>query len=218
MTTDVPGPVRLDPKTADTALLVTTSVLHLLFEDVLHANGTFFAGTAVVWLWWLRRRFRQEPDLLRSWGLSIRHLRPALTAAGVIVLLGTAMLLLLGRLLGRPGLPAHFWGVVPLYLGWALVQQVALNGILARGLAEHLPAWAVPLAAGALFSLAHLPDLPLMALTLLAGVLWVALYLRWPNLWALSLCHGFLGAVTYYTVLGRDPWQELIVPALRFLA
>ena len=217
MTARVFGPARLDPKTADMALLVATSTVHLLFEDVLHANGIFFAGTAVVWFWWLRRRFRQEPDLLRSWGLSTRHLRPALAAAGVVILLGGALLLILGHLLGRPGLPAHFWGVVPLYLGWALVQQVALNGILARGLEDHLPLWAVPLAAGAMFSLAHLPDLPLMGLTLLAGVLWVALYLRWPNLWALSLCHGFLGALTYYTVLGRDPWNELIVPILHRL-
>jgi len=207
----------MDRRTADMLLLVATSAVHLVFENLLHANGVFFAGTAVVWTWWLLRRFREEPGLLRAWGLSSAELGPALGAAAVTALAGAGLLLGLGHLLGRPPLPAHFWGVVTIYLGWALVQQVALNGILARGLQPLLPLPAVPLAAAALFSLAHLPDLPLMGLTFAAGILWVSLYLRWPNLWALALCHGFLGALTYYEVLGRDPWLELIVPLLHRL-
>jgi len=203
-----------DPETADMLLLVATSAVHLIFESLLRANGIFFAFAAVVWVGWLTRRFREEPGLLGAWGLTSQHLRPAMAAAAGIALAGAALLLALGRALGRPSLPAHFWAVVLIYLGWALVQQVALNGILARGIEPFLPSWAVPLAAGALFSLAHLPDLPLMGLTFVAGVLWVALYLRWPNLWALSLCHGFLGALAYYMVLGRDPWLELISPLL----
>jgi len=210
----VTGSGGLDPRTADMWLLIATSAIHLVFENCLHAKWIFFGAAAPIWIWWLFRRFREEPGLLRTWGLSTEHLRPALIVSATIGLAGAVLLLALGRILGRPPLPVHFWGVVPAYLAWALVQQVALNGILARGLGPFLPAWTVPLAAGALFSLAHLPDLPLMGLTFAAGVLWVSLYLRWPNLWALALCHGFLGALTYYMVLGRDPWVELIAPLL----
>lgn len=206
-----------DRPTADMLLLIATSAIHLVFEDLLDAKGTFFVVAAVVWIWWLVRRFREQPGILGAWGLSTSHLRPALAAAAAVGVAGSLLLLGLGRLLGRPPLPAHFWTVVGLYLGWALVQQAALNGILVRALLPLLPRWAVPFAAGVLFSLAHLPDLPLMALTLLGGLLWAALYIRWPNLWALTLCHAFLGALTYYEILGRDPWLELISPLLHRL-
>jgi len=206
--------VRPGHTTADMALLVGTSAVHLVFEDLLHAKGVFLAAAAVVWTWWLVRRLREEPGLFRAWGLSTSALRPALAAVTVIGVGGAIFLLGMGKHLGRLPLPSHFLGVALLYLPWALVQQVALNGILVRGLRPFLPLRAVPFAAALLFSLAHLPDLPLMALTFVAGLLWAAVFLRWPNLWALTLCHAFLGTLTYYTILGRDPWTELIAPLI----
>ena len=203
---------------ADLALLIVTGALHLLFENVFHLKGPFLAAATVVWTAWLARRFRREPGLLRAWGLDTAGFRPAFPAALVVTILAAAALWILGSALGNLPPPRGFLAVLVLYPLWALVQQVALNGILARGLLTLLPRPLVVPAAAVLFALAHAPDLRLMGLTLLGGLLWVALYLRRPNIWALVPCHALLGTLAYYGVLGRDPWSELLVPLLSRLA
>ncbi len=208
----------LRSRRADLILLVVTGALHLVFENVLHRKGAFLAAAAVVWTVWLVRRFREEPDLLRSWGLGSAAFRPAFLLGMAVTLPAAAALWFIGRLLGNMPPPEGFLAVLAVYPLWALIQQVALNGILARGLATWLPRPAVPAAAALLFSLAHTPDLLLMGLTFLGGFIWVSIYLRWPNIWGLVPCHAILGTVAYYAILGRDPWQELLAPLLGHLA
>ena len=45
--------------------------------------------------------------------------------------------------------------------------------------------------------------------TFVLALLYSAVYLRERNLYALGLFHGWLGALFYYTVVGRDPFMEV---------
>lgn len=209
-----------DPRArrADLALLLATGALHLLFENVLRAKGPFLAVAAVVWTVWLARRLRREPGLLRAWGLGTMDLGPALLAGVVVTIPSVAVLWVVGTALGNLPPPHGFWTVLAVYPAWALVQQVALNGILVRGLETLVPRLAVAPSAAVLFSLAHAPDFRLMLLTLAGGLIWTTLYLRWPNIWGIVPCHAVLGTVAYYGILGRDPWRELLVPLAAHLS
>ena len=45
--------------------------------------------------------------------------------------------------------------------------------------------------------------------TFILALLYTIVYLRERNLFALGLFHGWLGALFYYTVVGRDPFMEV---------
>jgi uncharacterized protein len=60
-----------------------------------------------------------------------------------------------------------------------------------------------------MFGFMHYPDRWLMAGTFVLALLYCLIYLRERNLFALGLFHGWLGAVFYYTVVGRDPFMEI---------
>ena len=198
----------------DLLLLLATSALHLVFENVLHAKTPFLAVAVAVWAVYLGWRLQREPGLLRAWGLGTNGLGGGAVACAVIAAAGAVGLYAWARASGRTPLPGDLWVVLGLYAPWALVQQALLNGIVARELAARLPRRGATLAAAALFAVAHAPDPRLMGLTLVAAIAWVSVYLRWPNLWPLTAAHAALGTLAYWCVLGRDPFQELVAPAL----
>jgi membrane protease YdiL (CAAX protease family) len=193
----------------DLGLLVATGTLHLVFENVFGAKGPFLVVAGALWLLWIVRRRRQDPMLLTSWGMSRRKLGSGCLAACALTLPAAGLLLLLGRLSGHP-VPVHAAAVVILYLPWALVQQVALQGILLRGLERLLPPAAAVVGAALLFSGAHLPDLKLCALTFAGAVGWTVLFRLRRTVWPLVLSHAVLGTLTYIAVLGRDPWPDVL--------
>jgi membrane protease YdiL (CAAX protease family) len=92
---------------------------------------------------------------------------------------------------------------------WGLVQQFLVQAMVARNLLAWTTRRSVAtLVAAALFAAVHWPDGVLMGATCLLGLAFTPMYLAFRNLWPLGLYHGWLGALTYFWVLGRDPWRE----------
>ncbi len=193
----------------DLGLLMATGALHLVFENLLGAKGPFLAVASVLWLLWIVRRRRYEPTLLTSWGMTRRELGSGCLAACGLTLPAAGFLVLLGELSGH-AVPWHAAAVVILYLPWALVQQVALQGILLRGLERLFSPPAAVFGAALFFSGAHLPDLKLCALTFAGAVGWTVLFRLRRTVWPLVLSHAVLGTLAYIAVLGRDPWPDLL--------
>jgi Type II CAAX prenyl endopeptidase Rce1-like len=80
------------------------------------------------------------------------------------------------------------------YVLWTLYQQFLLQDYFMPRLLRLLPSEASAVAlAGALFAMAHLPNLALTAATLVWGVVSCALFLRYRNIYALGLAQGLLG-------------------------
>ncbi len=200
---------RLDPAVQDLFLLLLTGGLHLLFENLLGAKGPFLAAAAVVWAAWILSRRRRHPGLLAAWGLADTGGAAAWGRAAGFTLVAGSGLLALGGAAGT-ALPAHVVLTAVLYLPWALVQQVALQGILLRGLERLVPAPAAALGAALLFGTAHLPDLPLAALTTAGALAWTVLFRMRRSVWPLAASHAVLGTLAYTAVLGRDPWEAVL--------
>jgi hypothetical protein len=86
-----------------------------------------------------------------------------------------------------------------LYCIWGLFQQYVLNGFFVNRFAALLPhrSWAVPLLAGVMFSLAHMPNWFLMIFSLAGGYICAAIYRKYRNLYFLGLAHGVIGFLLY---------------------
>jgi hypothetical protein len=87
------------------------------------------------------------------------------------------------------------------YSVWGLLQQYLLNAYFVNRLAQfrgRTRGEFVPLAAGALFAFAHLPNWFLMLVTFAGGYTCARLYLRFRSLYVLALAHG---TVAYFLLM-----------------
>ena len=62
-----------------------------------------------------------------------------------------------------------------------------------------------------LFSIVHFPSKWLMIGTFLLALFYGYIYLKIKNIYAMGIFHGWLGAIFYYTVVNRDPFQEVFL-------
>ncbi len=195
----------------EAAAVIATGLLHLFFEEVLHAKGPFILLAGIGWGTYLVLSIRKNPRLPREWGFGREGLGPTARWAGGILLVGAALLALAGALRGTLSWNPHLLPILLLYPIWGLLQQFLLQALLARNLDRLMPSrrWTVP-ATALLFAGVHLPDFLLAGATLLLALLFVPIYLRYRNLYPLGVVHGLLGALAYFWVLGRDPWMEIL--------
>jgi len=86
-----------------------------------------------------------------------------------------------------------------LYCVWGLFQQYVLNGFFVNRFVAFLPhrSGAVPVLAGVMFSLAHLPNWFLMIVSLAGGYVCAAIYRKYRNLYFLGVAHGVIGFMIY---------------------
>jgi hypothetical protein len=192
------------------AAVVATGATFLVFENVLHRKLEFLVPCTLLWAGYLLWRIRAEPDELKRWGLRSDNLREAVRASIPVFVLAVAGLTALRLYRGWRGLPPTALLVMAAYPVWGLIQQFLVQGLVTINLARlGLPRTPAVAISALLFGSVHLPDVKLSLLCVGAGAVWAVLFLRIPNLIPLALAHAWLGALTYYWVLERDPWREL---------
>lgn len=190
--------------------VLLTGVTFLVFENVLGLKLPFIIACCVVWGAYLLRRAIREPSVVRGWGIRTDNLGQASLLSGGFLLVGAAAMLSYRLLLGWRPLPASALMIFAIYPIWGFIQQFLVQALVTRNLRDlGLPAKAIIPISAVAFGLAHLPDWPLVGLCVGAGAFWTAIFLAAPNLMPLAVTHGWLGAITYYCVLLRDPWAEL---------
>jgi hypothetical protein len=137
-------------------------------------------------------------------GFRTANLRACFVAVMPILLIAAALAVAFGVAFGtvRAGAHGNLGLFVVYYCIWGLFQQYALNGYFVNRLtaAHGRHSRAVPVAAAALFALAHVPNWFLTAVTFFAGWLCAHFYLKYRNLYPLGLAHGLLGTVLFLTV------------------
>lgn len=196
---------------AEILAVVLTAAVFQVFDNWLDMKLPYLIACTLLWGIYLLRRSREAPEEIDAWGLGKKGLGPAARAAGALLVVGVIAITSWRIVFGWQPLPLSAIGIFALYPVWALIQQFVLQGLLVRNL-ETLgwPTVAIIPVSAVGFGLAHLPDWPLMGICAGVGVLWTLIWLRTRNLWPLALCHAWLGALTYYWVLERDPWSEMV--------
>jgi hypothetical protein len=142
-------------------------------------------------------------ETLEALGLGWKNLHRDFAAISAVLTLA-ALGLLASGLMFHTIREVSWLGAVSsfaLYCCWGMFQQYLLNGYFVNRCFGFLrrPA-TVPLVAGVLFSLVHLPNWFLMLVALPAGYLCARFYLKYRNLYPLGLAHGVLGFLIYLTV------------------
>ena len=116
----------------------------------------------------------------------------------IVVLIPTALLIVVLNLSGSVELNAVL-KLLPLYLLWALFQQILLGPVVSSLVKRELSIHPVSAAivCGFLFSVMHLPNQVLMVVTWLGGSFWSWAWLRYGNVLPNVISHALLALVFY---------------------
>jgi hypothetical protein len=135
---------------------------------------------------------------------------PASKSCLLFLVVGARLLFGYRVLLGWRPLSQEAFLLFLLYPIWAFIQQFVVQALVAVNLERLGFRRAVVIPASAtLFGIVHMPDWPLVLLCTIAGLFWTHLFLCRRSLYPLAVTHAWLGVLTYYWVLERDPWLEL---------
>ena len=153
---------------------------------------------------------RRGADSWRDFGFRSDNLRAAISPVGLFTLVAGGALTAWAVARGQAVWGSQVVVLLALYPAWALIQQLAFQGVLHRKLMVIVPSRTLQvLISACAFAAVHIGNTALVALTFIAGVCWSLLYRRYPNLWLLGASHTVLAALAYPLVLGDAPLSRL---------
>ena len=100
------------------------------------------------------------------------------------------------------GFNLDFIRSLPLYLLWAIVQQLLIGPVFSTTIYHQLKVSKLATAClvGVLFSVIHSPNHMLMFVTLIGGVVWSYTWLKYENIYANAFSHALLALVFYQSM------------------
>lgn len=119
----------------------------------------------------------------------------------IVVMLPTAILFIILSIYGAINYQVFLLSL-PVYLLWALFQQVILCAVASKTLYQCVPknSLSVALIVGLLFAVLHTPNNTLMLATWISGTYWCWAWLKYKSLLPNVLSHAFLALAFYQTV------------------
>jgi membrane protease YdiL (CAAX protease family) len=193
--------------------VLLTAVGKFIFMDILQWKLPFILSIIGGWTIYVVYRCRSTPGILPYWGFRRDTFKEV--ARKVLPFAVTAIVLcfLIGYYRGTLNLTWHIFPILLLYPIWGCIQQFLVIALVAGNL-QDLKNYSVNHAtaivtAALLFGLMHYPYYWLMIGTTVLALLYGFIYLRNRNIYVMGIFHGWLGALFFYTVVGRDPFAEI---------
>jgi len=186
------------------------SVCYLVLEAFQVPKRWSFVAIGAVLAAYATYLVRRRTESWRALGFRADNLREGLLPVGITTFVAAAGLIGIATLRGTAVRVSDLLVLLALYPAWALVQQLAFQGLLHNRLTMlvRAPVLQVLITAAA-FACVHFGNPGLMVLTFLGGIVWSVLYRRWPNLWLLAGSHTVLAALAYPLVLADAPLSRL---------
>jgi len=193
--------------------VVLTGMGKFILMDWLDLRFVYISGACLFWMTYVFLRTRQTKGILSYWGFAKTKFRKTFIELLPIVAIGIGAFLWIAN---RQDTNVVNWSILPIlliYPIWGIVQQFIIVGLISRNLKDlkkyKIPQGVIVLFTSVIFAVVHYPHLDLVFGTFLLAILYSSLYLRGRNLIVLGIYHGWLGAFFFYTVMGRDAWQEV---------
>jgi membrane protease YdiL (CAAX protease family) len=195
-------------------LAFATGIGKLIFMDWLNWKFPFIVAIIFLWSFYVWRRFKQDPLVLQKWGFRWDNFAKVIRLMLPFGILAVVSSLVIGYWRDTLNLTWHIIPILILYPIWGTIQQFLVISLVAGNLHDlKLKGWndfLVVFLAALLFGLVHYPFLWLMAATFVLALFYGFIFLKARNVYAMGIYHGWLGAIFFYTVVGRDPFVEVL--------
>ena len=194
--------------------VVATGLGKFVFMDWLGWKLPFISIAIITWLIYVLIRHRQVPEVLKYWGFRIDNFTKVIRMVLPFGIIAIVIFSIVGYYSNTINLSWHIIPILVLYPIWGTIQQFLVIGLVAgnvKGLKKNkLPDVAIILLTALLFGLLHYPFYWLMAGTFVLALFYGYVYLKARNVYVMGIFHGWLGALFFYTVVGRDPFEEVL--------
>ncbi len=205
-------PISNRTRILEISAVILTAIGKFIFMDYLHWRLAFITVSITCWIIYVYSRNKAQPNILKYWGFKTDNFKKvALTIlpfglATVLVCIG------IGIYMGSVNITWHIIPILILYPIWGTIQQFLLIALTAGNLQDfqgiNMSKMVIVFVTALLFGLIHYPYLWLMIGTFILAIFYGLVYLKNRNIYVLGLFHGWLGAILFYTVVGRDPFVE----------
>ena len=195
--------------------VVITGLGKFVFMDFLQWRLPFIIAAMAGWIVYVVYQRKKHPGILKYWGFRtdnfsavFRILLPF--AVGALVTCFTV-----GYFLDSIIISWHIIPIIILYPLWGIIQQFLVISLVAGNLKDiDNLRWSnglIIFITAILFGLLHYPYNWLILGTFVLALLYGYVYLKQRNVYAMGLFHGWLGALFFYTVVGRDVFAEVFL-------
>lgn len=195
-------------------LAFATGMGKLIFMDWLNWKFPFIVVMIFAWSFYARERFKQNPEVLKKWGFRWDNFGKVVKLMLPFGILTVVASLAVGYWLGTLNLTWHIIPILILYPIWGTIQQFLVISLVAGNLHDLKQKdwndWLVIFVAALLFGFVHYPYWWLVLGTFVLAMFYGYIFLKERNVYAMGLFHGWLGAIFFYTVVGRDPFVEVM--------
>ncbi len=213
--TKLKRPVSDKTRILEIFAVVLTALGKFIFMDTLNYRLQFVIFSIMGWSIYIIYRNKREKDVLRYWGFRRDNFKTTIKLMLPFVVIAIVGFVILGYFRGTLNLSWHILPLLFTYPIWGCIQQFLVIGLIAGNLSDlkrkRLNTFLILLSTAILFSIVHFPSLWLMLGTFLLALFYGYVYLKIKNIYAMGLFHGWLGGIFYYTVVNRDPFQEVFL-------
>ena len=198
--------------------VVLTAIGKFIFMDYLNWRLLFVIVAIIGWAVYIIYRKKQDKNILRYWGFRTDNFKETIKIVLPFGIVSIVTFFVIGYFQNTIIWTWHIIPILITYPIWGSIQQFLTIGLVAGNLkdlkSKQLNRLSIIVITACLFSIVHFPSIWLMIGTFILALFYGYVYLKMKNIYVLGLFHGWLGALFYYTVVNRDPFQEIF---LKFL-
>jgi uncharacterized protein len=195
--------------------VLTTALGKFLFMDYLQWRLPFIITAIVAWIIYVMYRSKKHPGILKYWGFRTDNFWKVAKMILPFAIGAVLMCFITGYYLDSIIISWHIIPILILYPIWGIIQQFLCISLVAGNLKDmnqlKLSDWLIILITAILFGLLHYPFYWLILGTFVLALLYGWIYLKARNVYVMGLFHGWLGALFFYTVVGRDVFAEVFL-------
>lgn len=200
--------------TLEILLALLTALGKFIFMDWLNWKFPFIVIMIFAWSFYVWRRYKQNPSMLKNWGFRCDNFGKVVKLMLPFGILSVIASLGVGYWQNTLNVTWHIIPILILYPIWGTIQQFLVISLVAGNLHDlklkGWNDWLVIFVAALLFGLVHYPYWWLVLGTFVLAMFYGYIFLKERNVYAMGLFHGWLGAIFFYTVVGRDPFMEVL--------
>jgi uncharacterized protein len=196
-------------------IVFVTAIGKFIFMDFLEWRFPFIISVILVWTVYLMYRKKEIKDIFKYWGLSLDNFKFATLKVLPFTAISVIMCFSIGYYQDTINITWHIIPILILYPIWGTIQQLLIIGLIAGNLKDlkntKINKFTIIIITAILFAVVHYPHYWLVLGTFSLALFYGYVYLKVKNLFVLGILHGWLGALFFYTVLNRDPFEEVFV-------